>query len=186
MNYADINESLEDIVDMLEGGDSLNEEALVEQILAEAHDDLVDLMESVGFTLETETAEEALEAVSEFMESAEFLSLSEKEQQKVKAGWKMVFGKLQKLGKDVVGAAKSGELSQAARETYRSAKGKLGKAMGKTKMGKALDKAGAKFGQTKVGSALAKMGAKSAEKRMAGDAKRKQGIKDYWKKNAGK
>jgi hypothetical protein len=173
--YGQINESLEAIVTRLD-----------EAILVEAHNDLIDLMESVGYELEAETVEEALEAVAAFIESEEFEELSEADQNKVKEGFKMVFGKLRRLGKEIGGAAKSGELSQAAREAYRSAKGKVGKAFGKTGVGKAVNKAAEKFSGTKAGAALGKHLAKKQMQRHAGDEKRKAGIKDYWKKNAGK
>lgn len=176
--YGQINESLEAIVTRLD-----------EAILVEAHNDLIDLMESVGYELEAETVEEALEAVAAFIESEEFEELSEADQNKVKEGFKMVFGKLRRLGKEIGGAAKSGELSQAAREAYRSAKGKAGKAFGKTSVGKAvnnaLGKAGDKLAGTKVGKAISKQIGKQQQKRYDDDQKRKAGIKDYWKKNAG-
>jgi hypothetical protein len=100
---------------------------LDEEVLDESYQSLHDLMESVGYEIDADTLEEALGAVSAFMESAEFAALSEKEQSKVKKGFKMVFGKLLKMGgkaKRALGGAlakmgvKQGYRPDTKRETH--------------------------------------------------------------------
>ena len=126
-------------------------EKLDEAVLVEAHQDLIDLMEDVGYELDAETLGEALEAVSAFMESEEFYALSEEEQSKIKKGFKMVFGKLRKLGdtaKALGGELKTKRGRQLAGAFIKSGLAKqmasdaLSKAFSKSKLGKGFEKVG--------------------------------------------
>lgn len=181
---AKLNEMLDTVVTRLD------EDALIEQTLLEANQELHALMESVGYELEADSLEEAFFAVADFMESEEFAALSEEEQSKVKQGFKMVFGKLRKLGaaakqmgKEVfskkgmrqIGAlVRSGEAGRLARGVAGKAVGKLDRASGGaiSKAGGAAVKAADKLTGGKATRAISR----SLER---GYAKSKESAKKY-------
>lgn len=184
---------------------SLTESEFQELVEADALSSLQSLMEEVGYTLEVESLDEALEAAAEFLESAEFQALSEEEKSKIKAGFKMVFGKLRKLGQNVKAVAKELATNKNSRQMVKDyvasgaakqdAKAAIGRKVNKALM--SLDKkAGGKIskGITKLGSwlnkktggkldkALDKMQDRRIAKRKAQDAN----IQAYYKKSVDK
>jgi hypothetical protein len=176
---AQTNELLEGLVLQLD------EDVLVEQTLTEAHQSLHAIMEDVGYELDADTLEEAFFAVAEFMESEEFDTLSEEEQKKVKDGFKMVFGKLRKIGKEVFSKkgmkqlgnmVRSGEAGDMARRALRKGADKALGAIDK-KLGGRIEK-GAQWLDKKTGGAIGRAYQKSKAK----DAANQKKIRAYYKK----